>query len=508
MTPRGFDVVVPTSGRPSLGRLLRALASGGPRPGKLIVVDDRPDAATALLASVPPDDVPPETVVLRGRAAGPAAARNVGWRSASAAWVAFLDDDVVPREGWLGRLAEDLAGLPGDVAASQGRVVVPLPHHRRPTDWERNVSGLETAVWATADMAYRRSALAALGGFDERFRHAYREDADLGLRAVESGRRIVRGSRFVDHPVGPERTWQSVRLQRGNADDVLMRGLHGRRWRAAAGVPRGRRPLHLATTAAGATALAAAAARRGRLARLALGAWLAGTAELTWARVRPGPRTRDEVLRMTATSLLLPPAATYHWLRGWAGLRRRLASGGPAHSRAARPDAVLLDRDGTLVVDVPYNGDPARVALMPGALEALELLRGAGVRLAVVSNQSGIARGTLRLEDVEAVNRRVEELVGPIDGWFVCPHAHDAGCDCRKPAPGLVCRAAGALGTTPERCVVVGDIGADVEAALAAGARPVLVPNRATRAEEVAAAPEVAPDLLAAVELVLGRNGS
>jgi histidinol-phosphate phosphatase family protein len=165
---------------------------------------------------------------------------------------------------------------------------------------------------------------------------------------------------------------------------------------------------------------------------------------------------------------------------------------------------VLFDRDGTLVADVPYNGDPDRVVPMPGAREALARLRAAGVATAVVSNQSGVARGRLSREQVEAVNRRVEELLGPLGPWLVCPHGPGDGCRCRKPAPGLVEAAARALGVEAGDCVVVGDIGADVEAARAAGARAVLVPTAATRPEEVAAAPTVAADLPAAVDLLLG----
>ncbi|MGH9263383.1 MAG: D-glycero-alpha-D-manno-heptose-1,7-bisphosphate 7-phosphatase [Acidimicrobiales bacterium] len=167
------------------------------------------------------------------------------------------------------------------------------------------------------------------------------------------------------------------------------------------------------------------------------------------------------------------------------------------------PAAVLLDRDGTLVDDVPYNADPARVVPVPGAAQALARLRGAGVSLALVSNQSGVARGLMTLADVEAVNRRVEELLGPLGPWLVCPHGPGDGCDCRKPAPGMVLAAAAALGVDPADCVLIGDIGADVEAAQAAGARAILVPTPATLPEEVAAAPEVAATLEEAVDLLL-----
>jgi ADP-heptose:LPS heptosyltransferase len=123
--------------------------------------------------------------------------------------------------------------------------------------------------------------------------------------------------------------------------------------------------------------------------------------------------------------------------------------------------------------------------------------------LGVVSNQSGVARGLLLHEQVRRVNERVEEILGPFDTWQYCPHDPDGACDCRKPAPGMVLAAARALGVPVQRCVMVGDIGADVAAGLAAGATAVLVPTPVTRAEEVAAAPVVAADLAAAVDWIL-----
>ncbi|KNB54069.1 HAD-IIIA family hydrolase [Streptomyces caatingaensis] len=171
---------------------------------------------------------------------------------------------------------------------------------------------------------------------------------------------------------------------------------------------------------------------------------------------------------------------------------------------ARRPlRAVLFDRDGTLIEDVPYNGDPDRVRPLPGARRALALLRPLGVRVGVVSNQSGVGRGLLSAAQVNRVNERVERLLGPFDVWAVCCHAPEDACPCRKPAPGLVLAAALALGLTPADCAVVGDIGSDVEAAAAAGALGVLVPNRVTRADEVRRAHRVAPDLPAAVRMLL-----
>jgi len=492
----GFDVVIPSARSASLGRLLRSLAEGhGPLPERLIVVGDRPDVPGLEL---------PGVEVVRGEARGPAAARNAGWRAASAEWVAFLDDDVVVPSGWRAALARDLAELPARVAGSQGRIVVPLQPGRRPTDWERNVRGLEDARWATADMAYRRSALEAVGGFDERFRRAYREDAEIGLRLTDAGYEIRRGSRHVLHPAGRARPSASLRLQAGNADDALMRALHGRDWRERAGAPRGRLPVHLLTTSAGLGGLFAAALGRRRLAAAAGAAWLAGVSELAWARIAPGPRDAREIATMAWTSALMPPVAILQRLRGELRTRRLRRSGADPE----RPAAVLFDRDGTLVEDVPYNGDPAAVRPVAGAREALDRLRSEGVRLAVVSNQSGVGRGLVSPGQVDAVNERVDELLGPLGPWLVCPHAPDERCDCRKPAPGLVLRAARELGVRPDECVVVGDIGSDIEAARAAGARAILVPTPRTRPGEVRDAPVVARDLGQAVELALTGRAS
>ncbi|WP_079128824.1 D-glycero-alpha-D-manno-heptose-1,7-bisphosphate 7-phosphatase [Streptomyces qaidamensis] len=169
------------------------------------------------------------------------------------------------------------------------------------------------------------------------------------------------------------------------------------------------------------------------------------------------------------------------------------------------PAAVLFDRDGTLVSDVPYNGDPSRVALMPGARQAVDAVRAAGVPVGVVTNQSGVGRGLLTRREVEAVRLRVEELLGPFAVWAVCPHVPQEGCDCRKPAPGLILAACRRLAVPPERTAVIGDIGADMQAARAAGARGVLVPTGVTRAEEAEEAEATAPDLPTAVRLVLAR---
>jgi D-glycero-D-manno-heptose 1,7-bisphosphate phosphatase len=174
------------------------------------------------------------------------------------------------------------------------------------------------------------------------------------------------------------------------------------------------------------------------------------------------------------------------------------------HSYAI-PLAVLFDRDGTLIEDVPYNGDPRLVRPRPGARAALDRLRRRGIPIAVVTNQGGVGRGLLSLDQVAAVNQRAEDLLGPIATWVVCPHAPGAGCGCRKPRPGMILAAARRLGVPPSRCAVVGDIGSDMAAGRAAGARAILVPAPATLRPEVAAAGERAADLEQAVALLLSE---
>lgn len=492
-------LVIPTIGRPSLHVLLEALlADPGPRPEAVVVVDDRPSA----VADTAPLTLPPGLAgrVVNSGGVGPAGARNRGWRMARTPWVSFLDDDVLPEPDWLSRLATDLADTADDVAGHQGVVSVPLPADRRPTDWERLTAGLATASYITADMSYRRADLVRVGGFDERFPRAFREDADVALRILATGRRLTKGRRAIQHPVRPADFWVSARTQKGNADDPLMTRLHGADWRTRAQAPRGRLPRHLVITAAGATALAAGALRLRRTAVGALAVWSAGTAEFAWRRIAPGPRTPDEISRMTVTSMLIPPLATWHAAKGRWQHRR-------AEPWRGLPDLVLFDRDGTVVHDVPYNGDPSLVRPVDDARTALELLRERGIRVGIVTNQSGIASGRIRPDQAAAVNAEVERLLGPFDVVMMCPHAPTDACDCRKPAPGLVTGACERLGVPPERCVVIGDIGTDVEAAARAGARGILVPNPTTAADDVTSATTVRPSLLAAVDDVLQPVG-
>jgi histidinol-phosphate phosphatase family protein len=182
--------------------------------------------------------------------------------------------------------------------------------------------------------------------------------------------------------------------------------------------------------------------------------------------------------------------------------------------------AVFLDKDGTLVDDVPYNVDPDKVRLSRGAAAGLGALHAAGYRLVVVSNQSGVARGYFAEEALEGVRRRLAELLAaagvPLAGFYWCPHhpagavaAYSVACDCRKPAPGLILRAARELDLDLGASWLVGDILDDVEAGRRAGCRTVLLDNghetgwrRAPQREPHA----VAADLGEAARLILAAG--
>jgi D-glycero-D-manno-heptose 1,7-bisphosphate phosphatase len=154
-----------------------------------------------------------------------------------------------------------------------------------------------------------------------------------------------------------------------------------------------------------------------------------------------------------------------------------------------RQPAVFLDKDGTLVEDVPYNKDPGRIRLLDGVGEGLRLLADCDFQLVVVSNQCGVAQGRLTLEDVEENLRVIEEQLWSryrvgLHGVYYCPHdqegivpAYARACDCRKPKPGLVLRAARECNLDLMRSWLIGDILHDIEAGNAAGCRTIMVNN-------------------------------
>lgn len=163
-------------------------------------------------------------------------------------------------------------------------------------------------------------------------------------------------------------------------------------------------------------------------------------------------------------------------------------SGAPGSRREERlhRQAVFLDRDGTLIEEVGYLDRPERVALYPWSIDAIRAFNRAGVRVVLVSNQSGVARGFFTEDVVRAVHDHLAALLGAghayIDAYYYCPHHPDGKvaeyarkCDCRKPGPGLVERAQRELGVDPARSFTVGDRWLDIGLARTVGARGILV---------------------------------
>ncbi len=140
---------------------------------------------------------------------------------------------------------------------------------------------------------------------------------------------------------------------------------------------------------------------------------------------------------------------------------------------------VLLDRDGTLIRNVPFLHDPTRVELVPGVIEGLRTLQDAGLRLAIVSNQQGIGLGYYTVQDFIDVNRRMLSALGAagirVSKIYFCPHSLAEQCSCRKPATGMITRAMRDFGVTPEQTFVVGDADEDIQAGAAAGCQTVRV---------------------------------
>jgi D-glycero-D-manno-heptose 1,7-bisphosphate phosphatase len=172
---------------------------------------------------------------------------------------------------------------------------------------------------------------------------------------------------------------------------------------------------------------------------------------------------------------------------------------------------VLLDRDGTIIVEKHYLSDPEAVELIEGAAEGLRRLRAMGLGLAIVTNQSAIGRGYFDRDRLGEIHARLLELLGAegiaIDGIFFCPHTPDDACACRKPRPGLIEQAAAALDFTPSQSFVVGDMKSDVELGRGVGATTLLVRSGygARTESEAAASPDHVVDGLDEAASVIER---
>src|SRR4051812_9236573 len=221
-----ISVVLPTYKRPDLlARCLGALLAQDLAPSRyeIIVCDDGPDnAAQQVVADFAAQAArrgPHIEYVAVTATQGPAGARNCGWRQARGAVIAFTDDDTIPDPAWL---SEGWRAMKPAISAVVGRIDVPLPS--APTDYEADAAGLAAAEFATANCFVRKGILEQVGGVDERYTAAWREDSDLQFAIIAAGGSIARieNARVV-HPVRPGRWGISIAQQKKSQFDALLR---------------------------------------------------------------------------------------------------------------------------------------------------------------------------------------------------------------------------------------------------------------------------------------------
>lgn len=307
------SVVVPTHGRPVLlARCLLALREQSLdrwRYEIIVVSDGRDEETQALLAAITSQTAAVVRYFSLPRARGPAAARNAGWHAARAPVVAFTDDDTIPARDWL---AKGLRAMTADVEAVWGRVVVPLPSD--PTDYEFDTGHLAHAGFVTANCFCRRSALERVGGFDERFRLAWREDSDLFFSLLAGNGTVQPApAAIVVHPVRQAPWGISVLQQRKAEFNALLYKKHPRLYRKhIQATP----PWHYYAIVAALALALIGALTSSVLASFGIAGWLVLTGEFCRRRLAATSRAAPHVAEMIVTSALIPPLAVFWRLHG------------------------------------------------------------------------------------------------------------------------------------------------------------------------------------------------
>ncbi|WP_348753728.1 glycosyltransferase family A protein [uncultured Aquincola sp.] len=269
---------------------------------EVLVVDDGPDDDTRRVVAEfdAATGGAPAVRYLRNMGKGPATARNVGWRASAAPLIAFTDDDTVPDRDWL---SEGLAAMARGAAAASGRVQVPV--QGAPTDHARMTQGLETAEFVTANAFVRRDILQRVGGFDERFKRAWREDSDLHFAILTLGAEVIRAERAVVlHPVRPAPWGISLGQQKNVVFDGLLYKKHRELFRRKV---RTQPPwLYVGIVGLTGAALLALAAGAPRAAGWCAAGALLGIGRFAWQRLRGSSHEPAHVWEMLCTSAAIP----------------------------------------------------------------------------------------------------------------------------------------------------------------------------------------------------------
>lgn len=307
------SVIIPTSGRTELlKRCLTALCTQDfdRSQYEIIVADDAGSPETKrLVKGMDVNGTSLRYVPVTGNH-GPAAARNTGLRHSRGEIVAFTDDDCIPSPEWL--KAGTAAFVDGIVGAS-GKIVVPLPE--RPSDYELNASRLEFSQFVTANCFYRKPALMKIGGFDERFRIAWREDSDLFFRLLKGQNRLTEApDAIVVHPVRPAPWGISISQQKKNVFNALLYKKHRRFYRERL------KPVfpwhYYAIVLALIVSVVSLVTGHRDLSLGAFAFWFVATLFFCLHRLKRSSRAPKHVLEMAVTSLVIPPVCIFWRLVG------------------------------------------------------------------------------------------------------------------------------------------------------------------------------------------------
>jgi GT2 family glycosyltransferase len=299
------SVVIPTfKRRLLLERCLNALLlqTMDPAAYEIIIADDEPSLETKRLveAYAGRTFLPVIRYCAVQGSHGPAAARNQGWQAAAGELIAFTDDDCIPEPDWLAR---GISAFTPDVAGISGRVIVPVGSG--PTDHERNSSFLEEAEFVTANCMYRKRILADVGGFDERFTAAWREDADLFFSLLKRGERLLSVSdAIVIHPVRNAHWGSSIREQSKSIFNALLYKKHPDIYRQK--IRSSALPYYYGIVASALVSMLALLGGLRSTALIAVFIWALLTGALCFKRLRGTSRAPGHVLEMAVTSAVIP----------------------------------------------------------------------------------------------------------------------------------------------------------------------------------------------------------
>jgi glycosyltransferase involved in cell wall biosynthesis len=318
MKPR-VSVFLPTYKRPELlARCLESLLSQDfdALDYEIIIVDDANSATAQQQVTLKAEEARLRGHTLRyipvasSCSHGPAAARNAGWRAARGEIIAFTDDDCIPDRQWL---KAGVVAMVEGVAGVAGRLIVPL--EGVPTDYEYNAAQLGENDFVTANCFYRRDALLAVGGFDERFTTAWREDTDLVFTLLSQGAKFAAAQdAVVVHPVRPAPWGISMRQQRKSMFNALLYKKHPALYRQKI---QSAPPWHYyVIVCALLVALIGAISGAWLLALAGFALWLGLTARFCVQRLRHTSHAPRHVAEMIVTSLVIPPLAIFWRLRG------------------------------------------------------------------------------------------------------------------------------------------------------------------------------------------------